>query len=390
MSGWQNALDNYQNGINSIAQDNLQSLEGGSEAKIQDVQAQVGVAVGKATGQGMSLLGHDSQAANLAQGMLTTSALGGPVLYKGATNFMNYRAGGMRSRAAAMREQNPDPEIQRQSDLQDRFDNLSEDQQAGVKSTLEADDTGTYGADTNSASLKASNDMAERAISTGEGGAPGVSADPEIQRQSDLQGRYNNLPEEQQAGVKSTLEADGTGTYGDDTNSASLKASNDMSERAISAGEAEVPGGANPTANPAAGAAADAADAAETAATDAADAAGTAATTAAEGLESSAGAMEGVADFLGAAAPWLGGIGAIAGLGTTIWETVKAARDSGNNPYAKIQGQVDAANAQTAQLTANISSDQFASKIGAQAPRYGSLAVPQMNTATQSGVALHV
>tara|TARA_R110001606_G_scaffold161248_1_gene305153 strand:- start:1332 stop:2330 length:999 start_codon:yes stop_codon:yes gene_type:complete len=327
MSEWQNALDNYQNGINSVAQDNIQSLEGGAQTKIQDIQAQVGVTIGKASAQGMSLLGHDTQAAGLAQGALTTAALAGPTLWRGAQSLMRYRTAGMRSRATLARsEAPPDPEVQRQADLQERYDNLPDEQKAGVKQSLSEDDA-TYGNDGNikagvqAPSLKNSNDVAEKAIADGEAKVPGASAD------------------------------------------------------AASADAA--------AADPAASSAADAADAA-------ASAANKAATGVAEGLEGGAQALESVTDFMSAAAPWLGGLGAAVGLAATIWETAKAGADAGSDPYKKIQGQVDAANAQTAQLTANISSDQFASKIGAAAPRYGSLAVPQMNTAVQPGVALHV
>lgn len=60
-------------------------------------------------------------------------------------------------------------ETNRAADLQDRFDNLPEDEQGKVSANLNADDTGTYGAgDESEDALRAQNDMVENEVSSAE------------------------------------------------------------------------------------------------------------------------------------------------------------------------------------------------------------------------------
>tara|TARA_R110002072_G_scaffold95784_2_gene211018 strand:+ start:2503 stop:4251 length:1749 start_codon:yes stop_codon:yes gene_type:complete len=81
------------------------------------------------------------------------------------------------------------------------------------------------------------------------------------------------------------------------------------------------------------------------------------------------------ASILGPAAAIFGGIEAARGL---VKSTTEAA--GANDPYAKVKGLISQAQGQQNTLSAEISSDQFAEKVGAGRPSFGSLAAPTMDT----------
>ena len=105
-------------------------------------------------------------------------------------------------------------------------------------------------------------------------------------------------------------------------------------------------------------------------------------------------ASEGLASFgsvLGDAIPFVGfGLGAWA-LGQGIKDEVQSAKDSMSDPFGSVRSDVVQAQGKINNLESNISSDQFASKLGAGSPSFGSLASrPNLDTSTNIGIALHV
>ena len=99
-----------------------------------------------------------------------------------------------------------------------------------------------------------------------------------------------------------------------------------------------------------------------------------------------------LADSIGEAIPYVGTGLAIWGLVSGAKGLVDEAKAAASDPYAALRGKINKANNQIDTMTANISSDQFQSKIGAAAPRFGSIAaMPDMQSKEQTGgVALHI
>lgn len=95
-----------------------------------------------------------------------------------------------------------------------------------------------------------------------------------------------------------------------------------------------------------------------------------------------------VGSVLSEAIPLVGfGLGAFT-LGESIYSAVKEAKLG--DPYATAEATSAAAQKKLNNLSSDISSDQFASKIGGGMPSFGSLAnLPNMDTAKQMNVALH-
>ena len=99
--------------------------------------------------------------------------------------------------------------------------------------------------------------------------------------------------------------------------------------------------------------------------------------------------LSSIGDGLLSAIPVVGGIASLAGAitgGIGLAETIK---ESNENPYASIQGKLNAYQQKIGGLENQVSADQFESKLGAGMPRFGSLSVPQVDTAQMSNVALH-
>jgi hypothetical protein len=88
------------------------------------------------------------------------------------------------------------------------------------------------------------------------------------------------------------------------------------------------------------------------------------------------------ADLLG---PILGGVG--------LFEAAKGIaedqNDAATDPYAKVRALINQGQAKMDGLEANIASDQFAEKIGANAPKFGSLAAPVFSTEGMGGGSMH-
>lgn len=88
------------------------------------------------------------------------------------------------------------------------------------------------------------------------------------------------------------------------------------------------------------------------------------------------------ADLLG---PILGGVG--------LFEAAKGIAEDQNDaamdPYAKVRALINQGQAKMDGLEANIASDQFAEKIGANAPKFGSLAAPVFSTEGMGGGSMH-
>ena len=439
MSEWQNALDNYQNGVQSVAQDNLQSMESVADAKIGDVQAQTSTLIGKTSAMAAGVRAKLGQGAMTAENLFTTGMLAGPQVFSGYMKFRGSRAAGLRARAANMRDldridtkpvgyeqgvggdvsQAPDAMAARSANLKgrlsgskSRYDNLTDDQKDSFAAEYDAKRTPAEAGDipdpaTRLTAQEGNADLSDTLLTKYESGAGATPEQLDTLSRS-AAGDFSRPagPAAPDADVDplsmpnvSIAQADESVTQGvvapnlgagpqaaqtrkvmaDYQNTADREVDFGGTTGKVTAADSDPIDAQNEQALKAVQDAKDATNA-EEAASGGGDAAAA--------LEGEATAYEGVSETLSAAAPWLAGVAAIGGLAESLYQEFKTGGDS--NPYAKIQGQVDAANKQTAQLTANISSDQFASKIGAAAPRYGSLAAPQMDTASQPGVALHV
>ena len=141
-------------------------------------------------------------------------------------------------------------------------------------------------------------------------------------------------------------------------------------------------------------AATEASQAASAAATSAADSAASGLETATE--EATASIGEKVASmaggFLGSLGGALGDILPVVGIGLagyTAYESIENMKNAygseGDDPYAKVRGDLAAGQAKISSMTSQISADQFSSKVGGAAPAFGSLAAPTFSTAQQMG-----
>lgn len=277
----------------------------------------------------------------------------------------------------------------------------------GLKATLE----GTkLIADNSNLITKGAGRLVENISDRLPGSASGDIVPPsatEAARTQDLNERFSNLPEDEQAKVTDNLGSDETGTYGADDSEGAQKASNDMLEDEVGKAEQRVAGeGGEDGADAAGDAAADAgkaagdsaADAASDAAKSAADAASQAAEKGAEALAKTAGedaaemGGEAAAGTIGAA---VGGalssiipvVGWGVGLYTLISGGMDLAKEIKDDPEKQAQKLVNQSNSKVAAAEAQVSSDQFQSRIGAQAPSFGSLAAA--GARAQQSIALH-
>lgn len=102
-------------------------------------------------------------------------------------------------------------------------------------------------------------------------------------------------------------------------------------------------------------------------------------------------AWSSVAGFLGDAIPAIGfGLG-IYGIVSGAESIAKSVKEASADPYASVRGQIAQAQTKIGGLEADVGADEFASKIGARAPQFGSIAAsPNLDTAKMQNVALHV
>lgn len=126
--------------------------------------------------------------------------------------------------------------------------------------------------------------------------------------------------------------------------------------------------------------------AARTAATTVEDATEELATSTGEKIASALGTgLSGLGGFLGDLVPVVGaGFAAYTGY-ESIKDMDKTYGSAGDDPYAAVRADLAQGQAKIQGLTAQISSDQFASKVGGAAPAFGSLAAPTFSTAQQTG-----
>lgn len=94
--------------------------------------------------------------------------------------------------------------------------------------------------------------------------------------------------------------------------------------------------------------------------------------------------LKGIGGFLGDILPFVGPIMAGVGLYEGFHDLNKQYGDAGNDPYAKVRGQIQAGQQKINAMSNNISADQFASKVGGGTPAFGSLAAPTMSSAQQT------
>ncbi len=89
--------------------------------------------------------------------------------------------------------------------------------------------------------------------------------------------------------------------------------------------------------------------------------------------------------FLGDIMPFLAPIMAGYGLYTGLKDMNDKYGSEGDDPYAKVRTELQAGQEKVGAMGAQISADQFASKVGGAAPAFGSLAAPTFSTAQQLG-----
>ena len=364
MSEWQKALDDYQTGVQSIAQSNLSSKESLARGKAQEIQEQMATNIGEAGTKFGNLLAGDQLKALTTEGIAVGAATIGPKLLGGLSKVASWRASTLEGRAGALRDS---AGIEESGDgtFATLQRSLNEDTAAGRPPT-EVEEP------------------AERPPAPAEDPlAPPRATMAQADELSGIQG---------DATIGGRIQRAFQATAGDpelETGYGGSATSRNIGDAFAGRGEdpslTDMPGGgADPFQTPRG------LGQTITSTTEEATEISAPLEEAAGGLEAAAGSWATAGSVLGAAMPWLAGIGAAAGLGVSIYEAIEGGKDSSQDPYAKIQGQIDAQQAQEQKLSANISADQFASKIGVAPPRYGSLAAQQMNTARGSGVALHV
>jgi len=95
--------------------------------------------------------------------------------------------------------------------------------------------------------------------------------------------------------------------------------------------------------------------------------------------------LSGIGGFLGDVLPFLAPIMAGYGMYSGIKDMDKQYGSEGQDPYAKVRGELQAGQEKVGAMGAQISADQFASKVGGAAPAFGSLAAPTFSTAQQLG-----
>lgn len=102
-------------------------------------------------------------------------------------------------------------------------------------------------------------------------------------------------------------------------------------------------------------------------------------------------AFSSIAGVLGDAIPIVGaGLGLYSAISSGM-DLAKTIKDENTDPYAGIRGQLASAQSRITGLQSDVSADEFASKIGARQPQFGSLAArPNMDTAMGGGIALHI
>jgi len=100
--------------------------------------------------------------------------------------------------------------------------------------------------------------------------------------------------------------------------------------------------------------------------------------------------LGGLGSFLGIAGDFLGPIMGGVGLYESIKGIAKSQADANNDPYASVEKLIAQGQAKMQGLDADISSDQFAEKIGGtRAPAFGSLAAPVFSTQSLTGLSQH-
>ena len=99
----------------------------------------------------------------------------------------------------------------------------------------------------------------------------------------------------------------------------------------------------------------------------------------------------GLKEVLGGAGDALGFLGGILGPAAAIFGGIEAARglvhatEDQTNPWGKVQGEINKAQASQSGMNAEISADSFSSMVGAGKPSFGSLAAPTMDTSSMMG-----
>lgn len=100
--------------------------------------------------------------------------------------------------------------------------------------------------------------------------------------------------------------------------------------------------------------------------------------------QSAGGILSDLGGFLGDIMPFVGPIMAGYGLYSGL-SGISSTGVDGDDPYKKVKAQIAAGQTQVNAMSTQISSDQFASKVGGSAPAFGSLAAPTFSTVTQMG-----
>ena len=107
-------------------------------------------------------------------------------------------------------------------------------------------------------------------------------------------------------------------------------------------------------------------------------------------ISAASSAWSSVAGVLGDAIPVVGfGLGLYSAISSGL-DLSKTIKDEDSDPYAGIRGQLASAQSKITGLQTDVSADEFASKLGARAPSYGSLAASPQMTSQMGGIALHI
>ena len=342
MDDWRTGLQNYQNGINSIAQSNLRSAESIAQSKASLISGQE-ASLASATSANFGDMIKEQSNKFMAEMNLDFGASGAlPTLFKGAKYLASWRSNALNRQWKVAQS----TRFNEQAQAEDVDGNVGG---VGGKPGSALKDAGFTEEDAEGMFDGPRATVSETSFSTPEPRQVGSGY------------------EEQPAKFKATMETDPdmeANTISKEVGSATEDASAEAGK--ISSQVDSVAEGAE------------------------AEAGDVVADLAPEITEASS-AWAGVAGAIGDAIPFIGGALAIYGT-VSAGESIKSTIDDENaNPYASIAPELKSAQNKISGLEASVSADEFASKIGARMPQYGSLAArPNLDTAMSVGMALHV
>ncbi len=336
MNDWRRAVQQYQSGVQSIAQDNLSAKEAGLRSKASLLSAQESTDIGMAATKFGDRLKEQGNEFAIHMGEDASAGVVVPTVLKYGAKWAQGRVNYLRSDA--------------------RWREVQAKRFSQKESAQDTDPTAEDG--TESFEMK-----------------PMTSSEPRPAPEEDLaprmsaEGGQGELPEGAGETAPGTEAGPKAPTISDDDISKLTGEATSEAEQASSEATSQVKSLSS-------GAEAEAEGVTEDLAPE---------------LSEAGGVLESVAGAAASAIPFIGfGIG-LYSLIEGGMDLSKTIQEESEDPYAAIRPKLKAAGNKIKGLETQVSADEFASKIGGRMPQFGSLAAsPSMDTSKMQGVALHV